>query len=47
MKVMISALVRRYKFTTDIKFEDITRKWDITLKITNRHLVRIEPRIYE
>lgn len=46
MKVMLSALLRRYKFTTDIKFEDIVAKWDITLKIVNRHLVRIEPRLY-
>lgn len=46
MKVMLSALLRRYKFTTDIKLEDIVRKWDITLKIVNRHMVRIEPRVY-
>ncbi|KAJ6636721.1 putative cytochrome P450, partial [Pseudolycoriella hygida] len=46
MKVMLSALLRRYKFTTDLKLEDLVGKWDITLKIVNRHFVRIEPRVY-
>lgn len=44
MKIMISLLLRRYKFTTDLKFEDLVTKWDITLKLVNRHLVRMERR---
>jgi hypothetical protein len=46
MKVMLSALLRRYKFTTDMKMEDIVAKWDLTLKIVNGHRVRIERRVY-
>lgn len=46
MKIMISLLVRRYKFTTDLKFEDLETKWDITLKLANKHMVRIERRVY-
>lgn len=44
MKIMIAALVRKYKFTTDLKFEELTTKWDITLKIVNKHMVKIEKR---
>lgn len=46
MKIMISALLRRYKFTTDLKLEELVPKWDVTMKIVNRHMVKVEPRVY-
>lgn len=46
MKIMLSALLRRYKFTTDLKLEDLVAKWDVTLKIVNRHMVKVERRVY-
>lgn len=44
MKIMIAALVIKYKFTTDLKFDELTTKWDITLKIVNKHMVKVEKR---
>lgn len=43
-KIIIAHLVRRYKFTTDLKYEDIRTKVSIILKITNKNPVRIERR---
>lgn len=37
-------MLRRYKFTTALKFEDITTKWDVSLKIVGGHMVMLETR---
>lgn len=37
-------MLRRYKFTTELNYEDITTKWDVTLKIVGGHMVKLEKR---
>lgn len=44
MKVMLSAIMRQYKFSTHIRLEDIVTKFEVTLKIENRHMITIERR---
>lgn len=44
MKVMLSAIIRKYKFSTHLRFEDIIMKFEVTLKIDNRHMVTVERR---
>lgn len=44
VKIMLAAILRQYKFTTELKFEDITTKWDITLKLVGGHMVKVEKR---
>lgn len=41
---MLADVVRKYRFTTDLKIEDIRCKWDVTLKLENKHMVKIERR---
>lgn len=41
---MLAAVLRKYRFTTDTKFEDLSLKWDVTLKLENKHIVKIERR---
>lgn len=44
MKVVLSSLLRQYKFSTHLRLEDITTKFEVTLKIENRHMVTVERR---
>lgn len=46
MKVALSAILRRYKFTTALKLSDLEFKFELTLKISNRHMVGMERRIW-
>lgn len=43
-KIMLAHLLRHYKFTTDLKYEDIRTKVTIILKIANENPVRVERR---
>lgn len=44
VKILLASMLRRYKFTTALKFEDITTKWDVSLKIVGGHMVMLETR---
>ncbi|XP_055299855.1 cytochrome P450 4g1-like [Sitodiplosis mosellana] len=44
MKVALSSMLRRYKFTTDLKLSDLELKFELTLKISNKHMVGMERR---
>lgn len=46
MKVVLSAILRRYKFRTDLKLSDLELKFELTLKISNRHMVGMERRVW-
>lgn len=43
-KIILANLLRRFKFTTDLKFEDIHLKAHIILEIINENALRIEKR---
>lgn len=43
-KITLAHLLRRYKFTTDLKFEDICIKTHLVLEVTNVNALRIEKR---
>lgn len=47
MKTMLSALLRHYKFSTNLKMEDLKWKFEITMKLVNTHLVTIEKRNFK
>lgn len=44
MKILLSAVIRQYRFSTHLRLENIITKFEATLKIENRHLVTIEKR---
>jgi len=44
MKVIMSGLLRRYRYTTDLKMSDLVLRFELTLKLDNKHLVKIERR---
>ncbi|KAG4079934.1 hypothetical protein HA402_006246 [Bradysia odoriphaga] len=44
MKIMISAVLRQYKFSTHLRLEDIVTKFEVTLKVENRQFVTVERR---
>lgn len=44
MKVMLAMLLRRYKFNTKQSIESFDKKFEILLKLKQKHLVSIESR---
>lgn len=44
MKTMLCHLLRSYKFTTSLKYSELRFKMCLDLKISNKHMVRIERR---
>lgn len=44
VKIMLAEMLRQYRFRTDLAFEGMRFKWDITLKICDRHMVTVERR---
>ncbi|XP_031632678.1 uncharacterized protein LOC116346652 [Contarinia nasturtii] len=44
MKIMLSAILRHYKFSTDLKMSELKTKFEILLKLENKHMVKIERR---
>lgn len=44
LKIMLATLIKTYKFSTDMKMEDIRLKIDITIDIANKHMVSIQER---
>lgn len=45
MKILLAHLLLNFKFSTELKMEELTYRWDLTLKIVNKQLVTIEKRI--
>lgn len=46
VKIVVARLLRRYKFTSDLKMEDIRTKMHVVLEISNENPVKIERRIF-
>lgn len=44
MKVIMAGILRKYKFTTELKLSDLIMKFELTLKLANKHLVNMERR---
>lgn len=44
VKIMLAGLLRKYQFKTDQKYADLRFKWDITLKLSKKHMVVVEKR---
>lgn len=47
VKIMLAAMLRQYRFSTDLRFEELRFKWDITLKVAQKHLVYVEHRDFD
>lgn len=46
MKTVLSGILRKYKFTTNLKLEDLEMKFELTLKLANKHMVGMERRVW-
>lgn len=44
MKIMMVHLINHYRFTTDLKYDEMKFRVDITLKLVNKHMVRVHRR---
>uniref|UniRef100_A0A1B0GJT8 Cytochrome n=1 Tax=Lutzomyia longipalpis TaxID=7200 RepID=A0A1B0GJT8_LUTLO len=44
LKVIMVHLLSNYRFTTDLKFEELRHRVDITLKLTQKHMVHVHRR---
>lgn len=44
LKTITLKLLREYKFSTDLQFKDLKYSVHISLKLLNKHLVRVEKR---
>lgn len=44
MKIVLASLLLQYKVSTEIKYENITTKWDANLKIVGGHMIKLEKR---
>lgn len=45
MKILLSNLLLNFKFSTELKMEDLTFRWDLTLKIDNKQMIKLERRL--
>lgn len=46
MKVILSGILRKYRFTTSLKLSDLEMKFELTLKLVNKHMVGMERRVW-
>lgn len=46
VKLGLLILLSRFKFTSDLKLEDLTYKFSVTLKLLNGHMVKATHRKY-
>lgn len=46
MKVVLAGVLRKYQFSTSLKLSDLEMKFELTLKLANKHLVGMEHRIW-
>lgn len=44
LKMFVAWLGRNFRFTTDLKYDDMKFRMDITLKLLNRHMVHVHNR---
>lgn len=44
LKIVMAGILRKYKFTTQLKLEELVLKIDLTLKLDNKHMVGMECR---
>lgn len=44
MKTAVAHAIRNFQFTTDLKLEELRLEIDVTLKLVNKHLVRVKLR---
>lgn len=44
MKVVLSGILRKYRFTTNLKLSELEMKFELTLKLANKHMVGMERR---
>lgn len=44
MKVILAGILRKYRFTTDLKLSELVLRFELTLKLSDRHLVQMERR---
>ncbi|GAB0099772.1 Cytochrome P450 [Sergentomyia squamirostris] len=44
MKIALVHLVKHFEFNTDLKLQDLTHRYEVTLKLVNKHMVRVRPR---
>lgn len=47
VKIIIASLLRHYKFSTNLRMEDLQWKFEVTMKLVNTHLVKIEKRNFK
>lgn len=46
IKVILSAVLRRYRFTTNLSLPGLELKYEISLKLANKHMVALDRRIW-
>lgn len=46
MKVILAGVLRKFKFTTNLKLSDLQMKFELTLKLANKHMVGMERRVW-
>lgn len=44
MKILVASILRKYRFTTELKLDDLVLKFELTLKLDNKYLVGMERR---
>lgn len=44
MKILLAHLLLNFKFSTELKMEELTFRWDLTLKIENEQTLTLEQR---
>lgn len=47
MKVLLAHFLRKLKFTTELKLEDVRRELNIVLKVSNRNPIKVEKRLFK
>lgn len=47
MKVLLANLLRKLKFTTDLKLEDVRKEFNIVEKVSNENPFKIEKRMFK
>ncbi|KAJ6635214.1 Cytochrome P450 4c3, partial [Pseudolycoriella hygida] len=45
LKIVLTKLLLNFKFSSQLKMEEISFRWDMTLKVENRHWVTVEKRV--
>lgn len=45
-KVMLSAILRQYEFSTELTMSDLRPKFEVTLRLSNKHMVKVKQRVW-